>query len=174
MAPERSHDTLPAGRGSDPHGWRNALNYYGWGSGALKTGSRVDAVFDSFGSAMKTAVRQLIRTSKPVGMLGWGGGHAQIITGYYGLVGDPFAKDSTGRYTDAFTVGGFYLTDPLRSQRSVDRPFAYEQLRATASATYRFRRFYEYDSTYDDPYSSASRQSRKEWPMRFVLIIPLR
>ena len=31
LAWERKHDTLPGGYGSDPHGWRNALNFYGWG-----------------------------------------------------------------------------------------------------------------------------------------------
>ncbi len=36
---ERRHDTLEGGNGSDPHGWRNALNYFGWGSGALEAGS---------------------------------------------------------------------------------------------------------------------------------------
>ena len=58
---------------------------------------------------MKAAVRALVATGKPVGMLGWRGAHAQMITGYYGLVGNPFAKDATGRYTNAFSVGGFYL-----------------------------------------------------------------
>ena len=40
LAWERSHDTLAGGRGSDPHGWRNALNYYGWGEAALWAGAR--------------------------------------------------------------------------------------------------------------------------------------
>ena len=49
----------PAGDGSDPHGWRNALNYYGWGAGALDAGARVydDFSYSSYGCAMKAAVR---------------------------------------------------------------------------------------------------------------------
>ena len=45
LAWERSHDTLAGGSGSDPHGWRNALNYYGWGSGALASDTRI---YDDF------------------------------------------------------------------------------------------------------------------------------
>ena len=43
---------------------------------------------------MKAAVRALVATGKPVGLLGWRGAHAQMITGYYGLIGDPFARDA--------------------------------------------------------------------------------
>ena len=36
LAFARAHDTLrSASRGSDPHGWRNALNAYGWGEEAM-------------------------------------------------------------------------------------------------------------------------------------------
>ena len=38
LAWERTHDTLTGGHGSDPHGWRNALNFYGWGAGTLASG----------------------------------------------------------------------------------------------------------------------------------------
>jgi len=88
-----SHDTMTGGLGSDPHGWRNALNYYGWGSGTLVAGTRVydDVAFSSYDGAMRATLRALIATGKPVGVLGWRGGHAQMISGYYGLVGDPFA-----------------------------------------------------------------------------------
>jgi hypothetical protein len=96
---ERNHDTLPYGTGSDPHGWRNALNYYGWGSAALAADGRVydDVAYGSYGAAIKGAVRAIVTTHKPAGILGWQGHHSQVITGYYGLVGDPFATDSTGR-----------------------------------------------------------------------------
>ena len=99
LAWERSHDTLAGGTGSDPHGWRNALNYYGWGEAALWAGARVydDASYGTYASAMRATVRALIKTGKPVGVLGWRGAHAQMITGYYGLVGDPFERDATGR-----------------------------------------------------------------------------
>jgi hypothetical protein len=173
---ERRHDTLTGGYGSDPHGWRNALNYYGWGSGALYAGSRVydDRAYKTYAGAMKAAVRAMIKTGKPVGMLGWRGRHAQMLTGYYGLKGDPFAKDATGRYTNAFTVGGFYLTDPLRESKAVNRKLSYWSLRYTTNYRLRFQRYYERDSTLDDPYTPGTRKSRDEWYGRYVVILPLR
>jgi len=176
LAWQRTHDTLVGGRGSDPHGWRNALNYYGWGETALYAGSRVyeDVPFNSFDGAMKAAVRALIVTGKPVGVLGWRGAHAQMITGYFGLVGDPFAKDANGRWANRFSVRGFYLTDPLRRSRIVDRGVTYTALRRSRDYRLRFQRYYERDSIYDDPYTPGYRQARSEWYKRFVLILPIR
>lgn len=173
---ERTYDTLPGGKGSDPHGWRNALNYYGWGSAAMWAGNRVydDYAFATYESAMKSAVRALIRTRKPVGMLGWRGRHAQMITGYYGLNGDPFAKDGAGAYTNAFSVGGFWVSDPLRSDGIVNLRVGYETLRTTSNLKLRFQTYAETDSTYDDPYSSGSRPSWQEWYGKFVLVLPIR
>ena len=176
LAWERKHDTMAGGDGSDPHGWRNALNYYGWGAGALVAGARVydDFSYNSYSSAMKAAVRAIVTTRKPVGMLGWRGAHAQMITGYYGLVGNPFAKDETGRYTNKFTVGGFYLTDPLRASKAVNRTISYTGLARTLTYKWRFQRYYETDSKYDDRYTPGYRVSKTEWYSRFVLILPVR
>jgi hypothetical protein len=173
---ERSHDTLRGGTGSDPHGWRNALNYYGWGSAALTTTGRVydDKSFSSYGAAVKAAVRAMIATRKPVGMLGWKGHHAQVITGYYGLVGDPFATDSVGRFTDAFSVGGFYFSDTLSTDRMRHIRVSYTRLQSTTNYRLRFRPFMETDSTFDDPYTSGWRRARTEWYRRFVVVLPLR
>jgi hypothetical protein len=176
LAWERRHDTMTGGHGSDPHGWRNALNYYGWGPLALGAGARVydDVSFASFDGAMKAAVRALVATGKPVGLLGWRGAHAQMITGYYGLVGDPFARDLAGRYTNAFSVAGFYLTDPLRASKSVNRSRSYASLRVTMNYRLRFQRFYETDSRLDDIYTPGFRIAKSEWYKRFVLILPIR
>lgn len=176
LAWERSHDTMLGGRGSDPHGWRNALNFYGWGVGALLAGSRVydDFAYGSFDLAMKVAVRAMILTGKPVGLLGWRGTHAQMVTGYYGLVGDPFARDAAGRYRNAFSVAGFYMTDPLRRSKLVNRAVRWSTLRSTSNYRIRFQRYYETDSRYDDPYTPGYRRSRDEWYRRFVVILPIR
>ena len=176
LAWERTHDTMAGGYGSDPHGWRNALNYYGWGPNAVWAGQRVydDFSYSSFEIAMKATVRALAATGKPVGVLGWRGAHAQMITGYYGLVGNPFAKDATGKYTNAFSVAGFYLTDPLRSSRAVNRTITYKALHATMTYKWRFQRYVETDSRYDDPYTPGYRVSKTEWYGRFVLILPIR
>jgi hypothetical protein len=176
LAWERSHDTMTGGYGSDPHGWRNALNFYGWGPKAMLSGARVyeDVSYSSFDAAMKSSVRALAARRKPVGLLGWRGAHAQMITGYYGLVGNPFAKDATGHYTNAFSVAGFYLTDPLRSSRAVNRGESYTALRTTMNYRWRFQRYYETDSRLDDPYTPGVRVSKVEWYGRFVVILPIR
>ena len=176
LAWERRHDTMTGGHGSDPHGWRNALNFFGWGPLALVAGARVydDVSFGSFDAAMKAAVRALVATGKPVGLLGWRGAHAQMITGYYGLTGDPFARDLAGRYTNAFSVAGFYLTDPLRSSNAVNRMRSYSSLRLTMNYRLRFQRFYETDSRLDDIYTPGFRIAKSEWYKRFVLILPIR
>ena len=176
LAWERANDTMASGKGSDPHGWRNALNIYGWGPGALYAGSRVYEDYSSrtFDGAVKAAVRALAATGKPVGMLGWRGAHAQMLTGYFGLIGDPFAKDAAGRYTNAFSVGGLYLTDPLRESAVVNRRISYTALRYTMNYRLRFQPYYQKDSRLDDPYTPGYRVSRTEWYGRFVLILPTR
>ena len=176
LAWERTHDTLKGGNGSDPHGWRNALNYYGWGSSTLWAGQRYydDFSYSTYDAAMKTAVRKLIRYRKPVGILAWAGKHAQMVTGYYGLVGDPFAKDSTGRYTNQFTVSGFYLSDPLKSQGFVNGRISYSYLKTAANLKLRFRPYLETDSPYDDPYTAGTKPARDEWYNRFVIVAPVR
>ena len=95
---------------------------------------------------MRATVRALIKTGKPVGVLGWRGAHAQMITGYYGLVGDPFARDAAGRFTNAFSVAGFYVTDPLRKSNIVNRAVGWEKLRTATNYKLRFQRYYETDS----------------------------
>ncbi len=174
---ERAHDTLRAGaRGTDPYGWRNALNYFGWGPSALRAGTRVyeDRVFGTYEVAIKTAVRQMIRTGKPVGMLGRRGGHAQVITGYYGLVGDPFAKDAAGRYANAFSIAGIYLTDPIASARVVNRAISYDGLRRTRNLDLRFQRYAQHDSPLDDPYTPGWQSGNARWYGRWVLLVPVR
>lgn len=176
LAWERVNDTLPGGKGSDPHGWRNALNYFGWGPAALLEANRVydDRAYGSFDNAMRAAVRQIIRTRKPVGLLGWRGAHAQMLTGYYGLSGNPFARDSAGRYRNTFTVRGFYITDPLRKSDIVNRAVRWSRLKSTMNYRLRFQRYYERDSTLDDPYTAGFIRARREWREKFVLILPLR
>lgn len=173
----RSHDTAATTtRGTDPHGWRNALNYYGWGTAALVAGQRVyeDQAYNTAALAIKAAVRQMILTKKPVGILGWAGRHAQYITGYYGLSGDPFATWSTGTYRNAFTIAGVYLTDPLRADAMINHRVSYDEFRSTGSLRVRFQAYRETDSPLDDPYTSGSHPSRNEWYNQFVVIMPVR
>jgi hypothetical protein len=176
LAWSRRNDTLAGGHGSDPHGWRNALNAFGWGRAALLHGSKVyeDLSFGVYDNAVKASVRAIIAHRKPVGILAWAGKHAQMIVGYYGLSGDPFAKDAAGKFTNKFTVAGFYLADPLRSQRMVNVKISYAALKSSTNLKLRFRPYLETDSPYDDPYTPGIRAAKDEWYGRFVIVAPIR
>jgi len=170
----RAHDTLaPAGRGSDPHGWRNALNAYGWGSTALGVSTRIydDRTFRGFDDAVRAAVVAIARFHKPVGVLAWAGGHAQVITGYRVVGANPATSTS-------FTVTNVYLSDPLASDGYVNR-FVYIDTLRQGSLLIRLRPYSQTDSPYDDPYTpgwvaSSTRSGRSEWFGRYVLILPIR
>jgi len=176
LAWERTHDTLAGGHGSDPHGMRNALNYYGWGKNALDTRGRVydDFAYTTYDAAVKSAVRAMISYRKPVAVLAWAGRHAQMLVGYYGLSGDPYARDSLGRYTNQFTVVGFYLADPLQSQNMVNVRVPYGTFKTSTNLKLRFQPYLQTDSPYDDPYTSGIRPSKDEWYGKFVLVSPVR
>jgi hypothetical protein len=176
LAWERTHDTLAGGSGSDPHGWRNALNYYGWGADFLGQTSRVyeDYAYSSYERAVKAAVRAVIRYRKPVGISAWHGKHAQMITGYDGLSGDAFAVDATGRYTNDFSVATIYLSDPLRASATVNKRISYTMLGSTTNSRLRFQTYTETDSPYDDVYTSGWVRARSEWYGRWVIVAPRR
>jgi hypothetical protein len=174
---ERGHDTLrSSSSGSDPHGWRNALNYYGWGKQAMvDPAKRIydDLQFTTFSAAVRAAVRAIARHDKPVGMLGWAGRHAQVITGYVVTGANPAVSND-------FTVRYIYLTDPLRSDGFVNTKISMSALQG-GNIHYRFRAYREADSPYDDGYSSGWRRSSvmpsvgtSEWYGRWVIIAPVR
>ena len=164
---ERAHDTLDAGApGSDPHGWRNALNYYGWNA-YTTPGARQyeDIAYGSYDDAVRAAVVALARQNRPVGLLGWAGGHAQIMTGYevYGL--DPAVSSD-------FTVQAVYLTDPLASNHLLDSRITYSALQS-GSTIYRFTAYDWRDSAADDPYTPGTLTSWREWYGKWVIIAPV-
>lgn len=174
---ERAHDTLVADTsGSDPHGWRNALNFYGWGKAAMTDPSLmpyVDKAYRSFDGALKAAVKAIARQQMPVGILAWAGGHAQVMTGYIVTGDDP-------RISNDFTVTYVYVSDPLKRSEVVNRKLSYEAFKAGA-LRYRFRRYLESDSPYDDPYvdgtiasSVSSAVGPSEWYSRWVIVVPVR
>lgn len=170
----RGHDTLlSTSAGSDAHGWRNALNYFGWGEAAMTDpGLRMyeDRAFGSFDSAVRSAVIALARYRMPVGMLGRGGAHAQVITGYKVTGEDPAVSTN-------FDIVALYLADPLASSGLVDARVSIGSLRS-GSIALRFRPYVEADSPHDDPYTggviaSSVRVARSEWYGRYVLIVPV-
>jgi hypothetical protein len=164
---ERAHDTLDAGApGSDPHGWRNALNYFGWRDYTdPATRHYEDLSYTSFAAAVKAAVVAIATEDQPVGILAWAGGHAQIMTGYevYGL--DPAVSSD-------FVVQAVYLTDPLASDHMLDTRISYSDFQS-GPTLYRFQAYGWQDSGADDPYTPGKTASYKEWYGKWVIVAPV-
>jgi hypothetical protein len=173
----RSRDTLSAfGSGSDPHGWRNALNYYGWGSAAMTNAASAvyaDLEYTSYDAAVHAAVRAIAQYRMPVGILGWAGRHAQVMTG--------FVVDGENPATsDTFTVRYVYLSDPLSSDRMVNAKVSNATFK-NGSWRVQFQAYRETDSPYDDPYRAGWKRSSvvqwrgpSEWYRRWVIVTPVR
>ena len=152
---------LTSSKGSDPHGWRNALNFYGWGS--MSAGVYVDRSYSTYTAAAKAAIIAMAQTGKPVGYLGWAGGHAQIVNGY-SVSGDDPASGSTN-----FTINKLYITDP----EAADGYRNYAASSATwsgGSAKIAFVPYLQTDSPYTDPIDG--HVGKSEWYGRWVLILP--
>jgi hypothetical protein len=154
---------MTAGRwvlGSEPHGWRNALNKYGWGS--MTAGVYRDAAFGSFDEAAWAVVTSLARTHKPVGILGWYGGHAQFVSGYRVTGGDP-------RVSDNFTIDGVYLTDPWAPDGIRNQLVTYDTWHKGPDYV-RFDRYWQQDWTARDPIDGKVGSS--EWHGKYVIEEP--
>lgn len=165
---DRGHQTqVTAHPGVDPHGWRNGLNAFGWGDFAdPATMVYNDFSFTSYTAAVKATVIAIARYDKPVGILGWAGSHAQVVTGYT-VVGQDPAKSSD------FEVWSVYLTDPLRRNARINARIPDETFRTGTTIT-RFRSYRYKDSPKDDPYTAGTRASYKEWYGRWVIVAPVR
>lgn len=177
LAMERGHDTLALlGSGSDAHGWGNALNYYGWGLAAMTDPTRSvydDLEFSSYDAAVHTAVRAIAQYAMPVGIVGWAGRHAQVMTGYVVDGADPAVSD-------AFTVRYIYLSDPLYADHIVNLKVSNSSFRA-GMLRLRFQAYRETDSPYDDKYTPGFKRSSvsptrgpSEWYHRWVILAPIR
>ena len=173
----RAHDTLSVrGSGSDAHGWRNALNYYGWGLDAMRDPDKnvyQDLEYTSFDAALHQAVKAIATYRMPVGVVMWAGRHAAVITGYIAYGEDPATSDN-------FVVNSIYLSDPLRADGYMNTRIAASWFRS-GSPRVRFQRYRETDSPYDDPYVSGWMRSSvpassgpSEWLSRYVIIVPVR
>jgi hypothetical protein len=163
LAFERDHMTMSKLlRGSDPHGWRNGLNYFGWGS--MNADVYRDAAYYSYASAAHAVVAALARTNKPVGILGWAGHHAQYITGYSVRGEDP-------RVSDNYTIVGVYMSDPLRE---MDMPSIFVTSRDWMNGRFHlaFTPYEEFGSVRKDPIDG--KIGDKEWRGRWVVVLPVR
>jgi Bacterial Ig-like domain len=155
--------------GADANGWRNGLNYYGWGSGAMTDPTRMvykDFAYSSYDAAVKAIVQAIARYDKPVGFMGWAGGHAQFINGYITYGEDPATSTN-------FTVQYVYLTDPLQSDHARNLKLSNQAFKS-GSTLYRFRPYIYVDSPGDDPYTPGDTPSYRAWLHRWVIIAPVR
>ncbi len=177
LAFARAHDTLSAkGKGSDSHGWRSAINYYGWGTAAMQDASKriyETLAYRTYDGAVHAAVRAIARFGMPVGIAGMAGEHAQVITGYVVDGANPATSD-------AFTVRYVYLTDPLKLQGHVNYRVSNATLKGGAFAL-RFAAYRETDSPKDDPYTAGWIRSSvsptvgtSKWYRRWVIVAPVR
>jgi hypothetical protein len=177
LAMERGHDTLALlGSGSDAHGWGNAVNYYGWGLAAMKDPAQSvydDLEFSTYDRAVHAAVRAIAMYGMPVGIVGWAGRHAQVMTGYVVDGEDP-------AISDLFTVRYVYLSDPLYADQYVNKKVSNASFKAGALHL-RFQAYRETDSPYDDPYTPGFKRSSvsptrgpSEWYHRWVILAPIR
>lgn len=164
----RAHDTLePGPGGTDPNGWRNALNQYGWGDYQdPDTMTYQVFAFTSYASAVKNAIAAMARYHRPVGILGWAGGHAQVLNGYTVFGQDP------AKSTD-FTVKYVYLTDPLKRDALRNARISYTSL-FSGALKYRLRKYRQKDSPRDDPYVAGIVRADKGWYGRYVIVAPVR
>lgn len=85
-------------QGASVRGWTAGLNHLGYGPYRL-------AGADTLDEAMRMAARSIAATGRPVGLLVWRGRHAWVMSGFRATA-DPLA-------TDAFSVTGAYVLDPL-------------------------------------------------------------
>ncbi|MGA3056437.1 MAG: hypothetical protein ABSE70_00140 [Candidatus Limnocylindrales bacterium] len=148
--------------GTDPHGWRNALNYYGWGS--MSAGVYEDSAYSSLDAAAKAVVVSLARYHRPVGVLSRAGRHSQIVNGYTVMGDDP-------RVGNDFTVVGVYVTDPLRSDATRNTWMSLRNWQS-GPTDLRFTPYLETDSPYVDRIDG--RVGKTEWYERWVIIDAVR
>ena len=163
LAWERNNMTMIwSAPGTDPHGWRNALNYFGWGS--INAGVYRDASYSSYDAAVRAVVSSLARHQRPVGILAWFGGHAQLVTGYKVTGEDP-------RVGDDYAIVGIYLTDPLEADNMRNTWVSYRDWK-TGPGTYRFGQYWALESPYRDPIDGAI--GDREWHSKWVIIEPVK
>jgi hypothetical protein len=177
LAYERSNMTLPTTSiGSDPHGTRNALNYFGWGS--MQAGVFVDAAYATFNAAAKAVVSSIARTHKPAIVFAWMGGHSQLVTGYQ-------VRGKNPAVSDDYIVLGIYLTDPFVGTASLVYDGANHKINAIGADTWvalanwksgpdavQFSRYWQVDSTLTDAIDG--RVGRREWYGKWVVVLATR
>jgi putative cell wall-binding protein len=166
LAYERQNMTmvLTGTYGTDPHGWRNALNTYGWGS--ITADVYRDEAFATQGEALQSAIVAVARFGKPTGLLMLGGKHAMLIHGW-----DVSGRDPATGSTD-FSVNGVWLTDPWQPNGRRDTFVQLAWLQSARSGYLRFGGYLETDSPYVDPIDG--HVGTAEWYGKYVIVAAVR
>jgi putative cell wall-binding protein len=162
LAYERANMTmvLTGTYGTDPHGWRNALNYYGWGS--LTADVYRDEAFATVDDGLRAAIIAAAEFGKPTGLLMLNGQHAELVNGW-DVSGDDPATGSTD-----FTVNGVWLTDPWQPNGRRDAYVQLPWLKSAGSGFLRFGPYLETDSPFVDPIDGQI--GKDEWYGRYVIV----
>jgi hypothetical protein len=107
----RAHNqyALPAKDGVDPAGWAAGLRRYVDGRYRVRAN-------DTFGAALRSAVTNLRRTNRPVGLLVAHGDHAWVLTG--------FTATADPAVTSRFSITSVRVTGPLWGLQS--RAYGYD------------------------------------------------
>jgi hypothetical protein len=113
MAYAQSHDRYAPGvaKGTDPQGWVATLNYNGGTRGYHAVEST------SYGAAVRSAVKRLRLTGKPVGLVVGRGSHAWTLHGFRATA-DP-GTSSTFTVTSVYVSGPLY---PIQQRNGFDMP----------------------------------------------------
>ncbi|MEW5992550.1 MAG: cell wall-binding repeat-containing protein [Chloroflexota bacterium] len=161
LAWEREHMTQPQSgtEGSDPHGWRNALNQFGWS--ATDRDVYRDFAFSDQDAALREAIMRVAFYGKPTGLLMLNGAHAVVLNGWDVVGNDP----RTGSLD--FTVRGVYITDPWQPNGHRNY-FVSRASLASGSKWVRFGPYLEADSIAVDPIDG--RIGIDEWYGRYVIV----
>jgi len=131
LAYEQRSDTLAESDGSDPAGWAAALRQFG--------GSRTETYHwerhASYAAALRAAAHDLRMTGKPVGLLVYGGTHANVMVGFKATA-DPARGGS-------FSVTSVQIAGPWYPRAGLDPPPG--TWLSTSSLASRFNRYNERD-----------------------------
>ena len=162
------HPPRSTSAGSDAHGWRNALNYYGWGKGAMTDAdpSRLRRprlllvrVGDEGRRPRDRAVRHAGRRARLGRRPRAGASPGYVVTGK-----DPSTSSD-------FTIQWLYLSDPLVESSIRNHRTSYGTMRDGA-LRFRFQWYRETDSPYDDPYTSGWIAELRQADRRPVRVVP--
>jgi hypothetical protein len=102
IAFEQANDSLVVSKGSDPQGWVAALRHFGNARTATYHWER----YSSYAGALRAAANDIRMTGKPVGLLMYGGTHANVLVGFKAS-GDP-ALGGAYTVTSAQIAGPWY------------------------------------------------------------------